>query len=95
MSDAYMCDRCGEVAGGEPAAQVATDIDDVGGTARETTKSIDTDYSGSGSTRRLVPPPVEGVKTSSNSVKTTVVQWDDLCPDCADELAEWWDSAKE
>lgn len=91
MSDAYVCDRCGALGKGTPAARVASTLDDTGGTITEDTITVSrgpTDRSpGAGLSSPGQPP--------AKSVTTTHVEKADLCGDCAAAFADWWAAGKE
>lgn len=85
MSEAYLCDRCGDVIPGEPETQVAADgklpgQTDPGGFVKVSTSSVS-------------PPGISGPSSISQPSASFEIQKGDLCEDCAQAFADWWDQA--
>lgn len=83
MTDAFECDRCGELYGEPPELKVATNgIEEIaGGVKLKEGKS-------SGTT--AVIEPIHGGTTRNRLNATYEIKRGDLCKDCANAFREFW-----
>lgn len=80
MTDAFECDRCGELYGEPPALRVATNgIDTPAGRVNLKEKT----RTGNGVIGGIPSPP-------ETPDATYEINKGDLCEDCADEFEEFW-----
>lgn len=76
MSDAYQCDRCGDLDGGDPGAKLITKNVERPGFLRR-----------SRSTRPSLAMP--GRRVNEDSELTA--EWAELCEECAEAFDEFWE----
>ena len=88
MSDAFECDRCGELGGGPPAIKVASN-GDVGGQIRKVNEDSSVSLgSGSGRSIGIEPQITPGPKKFTRAD----IESGDLCTECAEEFRDWWNA---
>jgi hypothetical protein len=76
MSEAFVCDRCGDYGESPPKRRVA-DRTGPGGNVDATVNTSDTSIR-------------QGVGSVSTPTASTSIQGGDLCPECADKYDEFW-----
>lgn len=83
MTDAFECDRCGELYGAPPEIKLATN------TGEESGGGVNLKQRNQNRSRQLdtgVAPPISG---GVHSAKYEITRGD-LCDDCAEEFREFW-----
>jgi hypothetical protein len=87
MSDAFECDRCGELSGGPPDMELATGaLTDVGGSVKLRAREPQPD---------AACPPQLFTTGKRRHNATFSIKGGDLCQDCAGAFREFWGESDE
>lgn len=84
MTDAFECDRCGDLYGNPPEIRLATTG------AEETGGDVSLIREDTGSTALEREQSIGSTRSRSRTYSGYKIKHGDLCEDCAEELREFW-----